>query len=105
MSFFELRPYDTGPSIWSKIETCFDIKISGRQIIMGGHNDNLDEIISIVSYSIYKYWLVCLNNNKLRSIENCQHTISAELFYKSKVYDYLGKHDLANNLLVASSHL
>ena len=66
-------------------------------IIYGFNNDkDITYIISLISYTIYKQWIVASSSNTTRQIGKKQKLILADLSYKQNVLKAVKQIKLAN---------
>ena len=56
------------------------------QIILGGNGHVDDFIISLVSFYIYKYWLICKNDGKPRVWKDIRKFLISEINYSKEIY-------------------
>ena len=80
-------------TLWNIISTILGIRIDVEAIVFGLTNNlKLNNILSILGYSIYKYWLVykdetAKGNVMVHNIQKYKQYIQTELRYKIKVYE------------------
>ena len=66
-------------------------------IIYGYNNDkDITYIISLISYTIYKQWIVASSSNTMRQIWTQQKLLLADLSYKQNVLKAVKQIKLAN---------
>ena len=74
--------------IWYKVEKVVRMKITYKLLILGSQNDHqLNQIISLLCYIIYKYYICVRNGNHLQKLSLfCKQEILARLsWYSNKV--------------------
>ena len=72
--------------IWNLLGSVLNCNITMAQIIIGdqAHSQNL--LTSLLSFYIYKYWLICKNDKKPRVWKDVRVFIISELNYRREVY-------------------
>jgi len=73
-------------NMWSVIENILLIEISFETLIIGTKNINMNNVISVVMYIIYKKFIV--ENNDDGKKENLIYFLKKELFLKSEIYKH-----------------
>ena len=75
-------------NIWTVVQTALKEKFTLSDIILGRDDTQINTTISIISYLIYKQWLMFKNNNKIRSWVKTTTFFKLELNDKIQVYKY-----------------
>ena len=85
--------------IWQLIEKVLDVDLNEADVILGNDLDKKHNYIAtIISFTIYKEWLICRDMGISRINFNTQQFFINELYLKMKVYNLIEKTDIANQL-------
>jgi len=85
--------------IWIDFNTMVDFIVELTHIIFGvENNDILSFIISLISYLIYKDWLVHSMSNLPRNTNPSLDIFKSDLLYRNKIYEKLGWQNISNVL-------
>ena len=84
-------------NIWQYIQGKLAIKLEMSNIIYGYNNDkDITYIISLISYTIYKQWIVASSSNTMRQIGTQQKLLLADLSYRQNLLKAVKQIKLAN---------
>ena len=67
--------------VWQFIQQQLKSNISLNMVIYGGENYVETYLISLISYIIYKHWLLCKINHEIRTWTSFKISLSKELKY------------------------
>ena len=81
--------------IWTTLSDMTDLAIDLKSIAFGVNNRPLNNLISQISYSIHKYWIICVNEKKQASRNSLRELVKYDLLFKSKVMMYIGEGDIS----------
>ena len=82
-------------NIWTTLSDMTDLAIDLKSIAFGVNNRPLNNLISQISYSIHKYWIICVNEKKQASRNSLRELVKYDLLFKSKVMMYIGEGDIS----------
>jgi len=87
-------------SVWHKFEILQRRQVKPEDIILG-HNETKqsNQIITILAFTIYKFWIQSSNENTPRTVTSLHALIKSDLIFRSKVYDNLRLPDLSYSLI------
>ena len=57
-----------------------------KDIILGNDDKANNLGISLIAFTLYKYWLICRNESVKRTLQNAKMFLMGELNFKIKVY-------------------
>ena len=77
--------------LWRVVQSVFDITISFESILGIDNNSDCDNIITLVSFLIYKQWLILSLENKSRSNATTLEYFKDELSTRLRIYDLCKK--------------
>ena len=77
--------------LWRVVQSVFDITISFESILGVDNNSDCDNIITLVSFLIYKQWLILSLENKSRSNVTTSEYFKDELLTRLRIYDLCKK--------------
>lgn len=85
--------------IWIDFNTMVDFIVELTHIIFGvENNDILSFVISLISYLIYKDWLVHSMSNLPRNTNPSLDIFKSDLLYRNRIYEKLGWQNISNVL-------
>ena len=77
--------------LWRVVQSVFDITISFESILGVDNNSDCDNIITLVSFLIYKQWLILSLENKSRSNVTTLEYFKDEILTRLRIYDLCKK--------------
>ena len=77
--------------LWRVVQSEFDIPITFESILGVDNNSDCDNIITMLSFLIYKQWLTLSLENKSRNIVTTLEYIKDELSTRLRLYDLCKK--------------
>ena len=81
---------ENSKNVWNYVEARLHIKITQSSIIYGVRNENIKTyVISLISYLIYKEWIISNNNKISRTTATLRAFILPELYERQKLYKYM----------------
>jgi hypothetical protein len=83
---------------WERVSDATSFQITKHSILFGTNNRDETILISIISYLIYKTWLISKNENVPRTNGPSTRFYIAELSYKSQVYSLLKRFEIVRLL-------
>ena len=90
--------------IWKSLNDKVNKNITLNQIAFGLIGErNLNNLISQISYSIHKYWIIHTNDHLIASKKDLKYLLFHDLMFKSKVLKTL-KEDELSDLFLSCSH-
>ena len=85
--------------VWNYVEKHLNISITQKSIIYGIQNENIKTyIISLISFLIYKEWIICNNNQTSRTTDTLQSFVLPELTERQKLYKYIKEIDISTEI-------
>ena len=85
--------------VWLRINNVLARNVRATHVIFGMEHDfNLNFIISLVSYIVYKEWILCEKNDIDRDNFNILGFISRELIYRHMIFKHM--HWFDNNMQI-----
>lgn len=88
--------------IWKEIDILIDENINAGKIIFGMDKATVNNLISQISYSIHKYWLIRKSENNKYDQEQLKQLIKQDLHSKIQLFSklkYLDLSELYNNIV------
>lgn len=83
--------------IWHLIQNLFDIDLNETNVIMGTYLGKIHNfIITVISFTIYKEWIICRDAGILRRDFNTRQFFINELYFKIKIYNSINTIDLSD---------
>ena len=76
-------------AIWTSVEAALDIEVTAHCILLGHENKDINFIISLIAFLIYKEWLLCNKNNAKREHINTSNFLSTEIRFRRDIYNGL----------------
>ena len=84
-------------AIWRKVQNVVEENISLEMILFGFYSRNdVNFMLSIVVYSIYKEWLICSYEKKLRKTEPNFSMYKAAFLYRKRLYEHCRHAEFSN---------
>jgi hypothetical protein len=75
--------------IWRLVERPLNTVITIGDVILGTDSkDDVNFVISVIAYIIYKHWLKCNANNHNTTSEQLLITLTSELHYRTSIYQH-----------------
>ena len=82
---------------WTMLGRVISRNLTETNIIFGvGQDVSINTIITVVCFTLYKYWLLCNKENKPRNVLAYRRFMSKELKWKAMVYSHMGKVKIAS---------
>ncbi len=75
------------------------MQLTMKDIILGTNRKHIDYFISVVSFVIYKEWIICNDQGTDRNKSNLKQFLISELSFRIKVYSLIPKHISMKSLL------
>ncbi len=85
-------------NIWEILDTFFNTRLTVKDIIIGRQSVMFDSIISLVSFILYKEWIICSNEDVRRTGKDVRYFMKHELNFRKDVYRKLGMNDISGML-------
>ncbi len=73
--------------VWDRLNASLSCNITAREIVLGTHVVNLDFVITLICYTIFKHWLITRSGE---TNLNLQSFIRIDLAKKKSIYSVLG---------------
>ena len=81
--------------IWNTLGNKLNIHLDQYTIIFGlKNNEPVNNLITQVSYSIHKYWLIRKNEDKPYNLTELKKVIKQDLIYKKHFFSIVNLHDI-----------
>ena len=81
--------------MWEYVEKHIHTKINLNYIIYGIQNENIKTyIISLISFLIYKEWIISFNNQQDRTHDTLKTFVLPELNERQKLFKYMKEIDI-----------
>jgi len=91
---------------WSVAERILDSKLEVADIIVGSRFDSIkNHFITLISFLIYKYWILSNNNKLKRSLPGFKLFLLKECKLRIEIYKCMKKYELVNVLMKCIIHL
>ena len=75
-------------SIWKDVHKCLGLNVSLEMILFGNNlPQHINFVLSIVTYSIYKEWLICSFEKKQRHLNPKWKYFKGDFIYRKHVYE------------------
>ena len=82
--------------IWRFVSKSLKFDVSLENIFLGTNNNIITYIISIMSYLIYKEWLISRNDQSPRVWQTTLSFLNRELKFRCAVFETVGNNDMKN---------
>ena len=85
-------------SVWNTVATHIHAPITDIDVFLGVDDTTQNYLYSLISFIIYKYWLVCSKNDKARTQVGLFALLKEDLSFKADIYRYMKKGNIYNTL-------
>jgi hypothetical protein len=84
--------------IWQKLKDVLGIDVDVKNLILGGEYQTPKLVKSLISYLLYKEWLICKNENEIRGWAASALFMKREIKLRVKIYQSLGWEQICDKL-------
>lgn len=85
--------------VWKKLNRLLDTQLIVKDVVLGTNRKDIDYVISVISFLIYKEWIICNDKGTSRKDSDLKLFLKAELCFRIKVYALILKHESMKDLL------
>ena len=86
-------------SVWNTVAAHSNAPITDQEVFFGVNDTTLNYLYSLISFTVYKYWLVCSKSNTPRNQAGLFALLKADLNLKADVYKHMKKDNTYNTLI------